>query len=86
MAISPMYQAPPAPAPLPPPEPMVSAAVLSRVEKRQLWAFLRQQRPERAAFFEDPLVATLLGQGADPLFSLEEIRAAGLEIERARWS
>jgi hypothetical protein len=69
-----------------PDEPHVSASRLSNGEKNQLWRYLKAHRPDRVLFFEEPVVRQLLGQGAEPTFPLSELHAAGLEIERARWS
>lgn len=74
------------PVPPMPAEPHVSADQLSNGEKNQLWRYLKAHRPERVLFFDEPLVRELLGQGAQPTFPLSELRAAGLDIERARWS
>jgi len=74
--------------PLPPmpAEPHVPADRLSAGEKNQLWRYLKEHRPERVLFFDDPIVRQLLGQGAQATFPLSELQAAGLEVERARWS
>lgn len=69
-----------------PDEPYVCASRLSNGEKNQLWRYLKAHRPDRVLFFEEPVVRQLLGQGAQPTFPISELRAAGLEIERSRWS
>lgn len=69
------------PAPLPPAfAPKVSAAQLSPHDKRQLWTFLQAERPEKAAFFDDPIVRALMADGATPLFDHADCLAAGLAI------
>jgi hypothetical protein len=78
--IAPMLQRPSVPAATSPQEPMVSAASLSPDDKRQLWAHLKVHEPERAAFFDDPIVKLLMGQGAIPSFRLADCEAAGLTI------
>lgn len=78
--IAPMLMRPSAiPAPLPF-EPVVSAASLSPDDKRRLWTYLKAHQPERAAFFDDPVVQELMGQGATPAFRLCDCEAAGLSI------
>jgi hypothetical protein len=74
------------PPPQLPQEPHVSANALSTREKNCLWRYLKAHRPDRVLFFQDPLILQLLGQGGQPTFPLSELRAAGLEVEQARWS
>lgn len=63
---------------IPPPAPKVSASALSPDEKRQLWHHLKAHKPEKAAFFDDPIVKALMAQGAVAAFDPEDLAAAGI--------
>lgn len=56
----------------------VSASSLSPEDKRRLWAHLKANDPERAAFFDDPIVKQLMARGAVPVFPLSVCEAAGI--------
>lgn len=55
----------------------VSAADLDPQQKRQVWAHVRENDPEQAAFLTDPVVAGFVkGDGFTPRFSVETVRMA----------
>lgn len=63
----------------------IRASALTAEEKRTLWAWMKENDPERAAGFADDVIKRLVDAGAEHIFDEGLCRRAGLRIAPDRF-